>query len=291
MIRLLSQTSRDGFPDDYLFARLRAKRQRLTGGRVGDDRAGREWLQSDYRAVYVTMRPALRQRFAPYFLFFEVRTLQLLLRAMAGNDHQQLRRLCAGSLLHQKFLQQVEQCEQLPELLGILQAWFGELLQRETFDELYERGGNRRLEEALADGILTCLSARRLSPELAAFLADQVDLRNLLSAGRVVRWELEELPLLAGGGAISRQLIAARDRAGRPGLKQVISQFGGADTDLALVEASLLARFSRRIGRAGRDPLGDSLVLDYLWRGYLALRTDGLKRWAGDAVAAWEGVA
>jgi vacuolar-type H+-ATPase subunit C/Vma6 len=256
-----------------------------TGGRDS-----RELLQSDYRSVFEMMRPNLRRRFAPYFLLFEVRTLHLLLRAAAGNDRSHLQRHCQTSLLDQQLLKKILKCEQLDELLVLLEDWFG-FLGVDSFIALYNRGGGRAVEGALTDGLLNRLVRERKSKVVAAFVDDQIDLHNLLTAGRALRWELDDVSLLDGEGEISRQLTDATTRSGRQGLQQVVSRYGGAGVDLALLESEMLARFSRRIALAGRDPLGDGLIIDYLWRRYLTFRSSGLQFWAGEEITAWEGVA
>jgi len=291
MIGLLRQPKRDGYPADYLFARLRGKRRHLlqvAAGSIDSDRW--EKLQADYLSVFESMRPALRKTFAPFFLYFELRSLQMLLRAFVGNDRQMLTRLCRGSMLNQKMLNQLLQCKQYGELLEVVNKWFVKLLRETSLPELYNDGGNRAVEEALVDGLLDQFGNSRQQKDIAAFVADQIDLRNLLSAGRYLRWDLGELSLIEGGSEISRQLIAARGRSGRESMLQIVNRYGGENNDLALLESELLARFSRRMQLAGRDPLGAGLVVDYLWRRYLAFREAGLKFWAGEDVAAWEGL-
>lgn len=294
MIDLLRQPRTEGYPADFLLARIRGKRQYLAEvtGSVTRTSVADSWeeLQADYRWVFESMRPATRKVFAPCFLFYEMRSVQMLLRVFVGNDRLQLERLCQNSLLSQKMLKQVRQCETIEALLAVLDCWLGVLLPPEVrLVEIYADNGIRAVEEMLTDGFLRQVASGRQKLEISVFFTEQLDLRNLLTAARYLRWELGEVPLLAGGGVISCQLVAAGARGDVKRLQQVISQYVDDISDTALLESVWLTSYSRRLKVAGRDPLGASLILDYLWRRYQAFRMSGLNFWSGESVGAWEG--
>jgi len=294
LIDLLRQPRTEGYPTDFLLARLRGKRQHLAEmtGSVTRASVADNWeqLQADYRWLFESMLPPLRQRYAPCFLYYEVRSLLMLLRAFIGLDRPQIERLCQNSLLRQELLKQVRQGETIEEALAVLDGWLGMLLPPGVrLVDLYTLNGNRAVEETLTDGLLRHIAAGRHNPEITAFFIEQFDFRNLLTAARYLRWELGEIPLLAGGGDVSRQLIAAAARSDSKRLQQVITQYVDDASDIALLESVWLARCSRRLEMAGRDPLGGSQILDYLWRRYQGFRQAGLNFWSGESIGAWEG--
>jgi hypothetical protein len=294
LIDLLRQPRTEGYPTDFLLARLRGKRQYLTDmpGRVTRTSVADSWelLQADYRWLFEAMQPPLRQRYAPCFLYYEVRSVQMLLRAFIGLERSQIERLCQNSLLRQELLKQVCLCETIEEVLAVLDGWLGRLLSPGVrLVDLYALSGNRAVEETLTDGLLRHITSGRHNPEVAEFFREQVDFRNLLTAGRYLRWELGEIPLLNGGGEVSRQLIAAAGRSDSKRMQQVITEYVDDVSDIALFESVWLARCGRRLEMAGRDPLGGSLILDYLWRRYQAFRQTGLNFWSGESIGVWEG--
>lgn len=294
---LLQKPKSEGFPVDFIFARLRGKRVDLKNGvehrlRHHDSDSWQR-VQKDLSWLFEMMTTGLRTSFAPCFVLFEIRTLHLMLRAIAGQDERLLEKVTADSLLSRELLDKVPGCKNTQALVGVLEAWLDELVPgRSRLLEALERGGNRQVEEVLTDNLLlSCAENSRIGP-VVAFVADQIDRRNLLTAARCLRWELEELLLLNGGGAISRQLRTALRRHGRAGLEDAIHHFGGeSGVDVALLETFWLRKVGRRIEEAGRDPLSPALVIDWLWRRYQLFRLSGLRRWGGEDIGAWEAVA
>ena len=280
---LLQKPMLAGYPADFLFARLRGKRQHLLAERSDSW----ERLQTDYRWAYSAMPAAMRKAFAPCFLLVELRSLQMIFRFVAGQNRAQLERISDRSLLDRHLLRAIKLCRAIEDLLDVLGSRFDPLLPGgETIQAIYNRDGQRQVEESLVDAVLQALSVRRQKPEIAGFVADQVDLRNLLTAARCLRWQLQGPVLLEGGGEISQQL---REAAAGDFLEEAVQHLaGGSANDVALLETELIGRMTRRIEIAARDPLGRGLVLDYLWRRYLAFRRAGMNYWVGADVGAWE---
>ena len=283
MIDLLQKPVTAGYPADFVFARLRGKRQHL----MAEQRDSWERLQKDYRWAYSALPAAMRKMFAPCFLLVELRSLQMIFRFVAGQNRSRLENLATWSLLDRQLLRAIIQCRVIEDLLVVLGSRFDAMLpDGKTIQAIYNRAGQRQVEETLVDSVLQGFSIRRQKPEIAEFVDNQIDLRNLLTAARCLRWQLEEPVLLSGGGEISQQL---REAADRDLLEETVQKLaGGAANDVAMLEAGFLGRMTRRIEVSARDPLGRGLILDYLWRRYLAFRRSGMNHWVGADVDAWE---
>lgn len=297
MLSLLQPPRSEGYPSDFLFSRLRGKRQQLFSADSAGNGSSRDdqWqaLQSDYHWLFGLMNPGLRRIFAPVFLYCELRNLHLMLRAIVGKEQPELARLCRQSLLNKTLLKQLQNCESFDGALSVIDTWMTSIIvDWELLTVSNDRRGTREVEQQLVDGFLRGLSARQLQPDIAAFMAGLIDSRNILTVARYLRWDLDNPPILDGGTELSRQLENGQKKNGRAGLQSVVSRYTGeVGADVALLEIELRDRFSRQVELAGRDPLGIGLVLDYLWRCYLAFVSAGLKTWTGEEFGAWEQLA
>lgn len=291
MIRLLQQPRSAGYPTDFLLARLRGKRQHLAESRSAGGSDNR-WsdLQDDFQTVFAAMEKGLRRRFAPCFLYFELRNLQMILRTVSSHDQQQLEQLGRHSLLQRRLLAQLQQSEESVDAFAVIDRWLSPLIPGwEPLAEIYTQHGFRPAEEKLTETVLRHFADSRLTPEMTSFITGLIDMRNLLAAARCLRWELDVLSLVNGGSQINRQLEMAMRKDGVNGLKQILEhQVSEGVEDLAHLERVLQLRISRQLASLARDPLGFGLILDYLWQRYQAFRSSGLSFWAGEEVGAWE---
>jgi len=291
MISLMQQPKIEGYPDAYLFVRLRGKRVRVE---QEESFSGSEpWgvLMDELRWVFATMRPGLRQKFAPCFLYFELRNLQMILRSLAGGDRQQLERIGRQSLLRSDLLRELLACTGVAAALAILDRYL-ELFVSDGLRliESYEQSGARAAEARLTDGLLPRMMQLDLVAPVRDYLSGLIDLRNLLTAARYLRWEIDDPPLLTGDSGIGMQLRLALKREGRAGLRTFLArQLPEAVDDPALLELELLERFGRRWHRYRHDPLATGQIVDYLWQCYRRFRQAGLQRWGGQELAAWGG--
>jgi hypothetical protein len=122
----------------------------------------------------------------------------------------------------------------------------------------------------------------RLHPPVREFFASFIDLRNLMTLYKQVRWEIVDVEAFQSGGTIDvprlQRISAARDMAGLDLLVREVA--GRAAPPLATAEGSLetilLGSLSRRIRSMSRedDPVGT--VLDYAWRVYVHARNQSL---------------
>lgn len=292
MIALLQQPKSEGFPLDFLLARLRSRRQHSGQAMEGTGGESERWKrrQGVYRWLFAQLPPRARRRLAPCFIFLELQSLQMLLRAIYGGNRQMLEQIRWQSLLNQDLLEEIASCQSLRDLIGVLEHWLPDLPPGGAeWIDVFERGGRRALEESLADGILQRLCRSRQQPDVARFLSEQVDRRNLLTVARYLRWELADPPLIEGGGGLSRRLKKAAKSGEAASLQEILARFaGGEPADPARLERRMLERIGRRLETEVRVRPGPVLIIDYIWRLELAYRSVGVKAWAGEDIAEWE---
>jgi hypothetical protein len=107
-----------------------------------------------------------------------------------------------------------------------------------------------------------------------------LDMRNLQALYKHLRWQIPTPPPLLEGGAIElgryEKIWSARDMD--PLMALIQKKAGGkGDPEAIGVEDFLFQGLTTGLRRAGRDPLQEGLVLDYLWRCQLAARNRGLR--------------
>ena len=307
---LLIQPAFEGYPDEYLLARLRGRRANLGGDRISPtDAAGRTesgsplryrtaaggtadtdaWhaMHAEFRWVYRQMNEELRNTFAPLFLWFELRTIILCLRFLRGLDRGKAGGLLPGSLLAKR-VQRVltgegEPAAAMDALAGLLAA------VAEPFRGLgtvfRERGG-REFEQRLATLYLERMTGLPLHPVLGEFFRSVIDMRNLVTLAKQIRWQLHEPRAFIRGGDIPPERLGkAREENSSVALATLL----GALPDMGEIPATqvnpeplLLGWLTRKVRRLGRDPLGIGLVLDYLWQRFVEAHNLSLILHCGD---------
>jgi vacuolar-type H+-ATPase subunit C/Vma6 len=113
-----------------------------------------------------------------------------------------------------------------------------------------------------------------------------IDMRNCLMLSKLWRWQVSQPPPLTVGGDIDptrlQRIWASQDNdrlvrlterlAGGP-IKSGEMTGGGTIG----MEQSLLHGLTRLLRRAGRDPLGLAVIIEYLWRAEIAVHNKLLR--------------
>jgi vacuolar-type H+-ATPase subunit C/Vma6 len=132
-----------------------------------------------------------------------------------------------------------------------------------------QRGG-RAFEQRLVTLYLERMADLPLHPVLREFFRGVIDMRNLVTLAKQLRWRLSEpLAFIRGGEISTERLVKAREEgtvAGLALLLRALPDMGAVPTTPANPEPLLYGWLTRKVHRLGRDPLGTGLVLDYLWR-------------------------
>jgi vacuolar-type H+-ATPase subunit C/Vma6 len=115
-----------------------------------------------------------------------------------------------------------------------------------------------------------------LHPLLREFFRSLIDLRNLVTLAKQIRWQLFEPQLFIRGGEISPErlgkALTAGTAASLASLLATLPDMGVLPPDQVNPEPQLFSWLTRKVHRLGRDPLGIGLVLDYLWSCFIEAR-------------------
>jgi hypothetical protein len=297
----LIQPAREGYPTDYLLARVRGRRADLVSdwlappgppgspaplqhratarGMTAKEARGK--MQQEFRWVYLQMNQALRDIFAPLFLWFEVRSILISLRLHRGGEQEQAAGLLGASLLSQR-VQRVLRGEEEPfsgadALSQLLQA---DAAAGRELGTLYREGKGREYEERFVALYLERVMRLALPPVLGEFFSSLVDLANLLAVAKQMRWRLEEPRALIGGGTIATErlekVLKEGSAAGLAALLRDQRGPGGEPAQPGNLEHFLLCRLTRKLRKLAKDPLGIGCILAYLWQCYIEARNAGL---------------
>jgi hypothetical protein len=294
MQRLLLNLKSEGYPFDFLLARLRVRRQVWSGitGRQHRTRVVPPLSkQAELRWLYKTMDQKARQEFGLCFLYFELRRLLIALRCLVGRNKDGVEQLAEKSLLNHILIRQLQSASEVADAVRILDAALNDTSH--TFPRLEKvlvEQGYRQMEEQLVDLFFQTVVVSPKSPALRNYFCQLIDLQNLLSVLKNRRWQLSESrPLLVGGSLSPPQWQSLQRSDQELKLHQTIEQISGIDSfDAPSVERAFLGQIQHRIHRQAQANPESFLLLDYIWALNLHTRNLGLQHWAGDQLAAWE---
>lgn len=290
---LLTDERNPGYPAEYLYTRLRGRRAKLIANwrtlvytqelsetpaaarshGFAQERTVEGLWRSLFREhgwVFRQMNERLRRTFAPYFVHAELRTLFVCLRSIAGENPQKTGDVLADSLLSGA----------LKAALSVGDA--GEALRR-TEEQLcrvsplfrgiagiFEDKGPRAAEQEMTSRLISAVLAAALSPVIRRFFVRMVDSRNILTLYASLRaGRAEPAAFMTGGALPAERLRDLQEKGDLFAVLPLVKQASGIalpDPDPAQVEVALYRGVTKFAKTEGRDPLGEGLILDYLWR-------------------------
>ena len=107
-------------------------------------------------------------------------------------------------------------------------------------------------------------------------------MRNCLMINKLWRWQVNQAPPLTEGGSFAttslQRVWAAHDSERLIGLTTRLAGEPLLSTEAIGMEQSLLRGLTRWLRRAGRDPLGLSVIIEYLWLAQLAIHNQLLRQ-------------
>jgi len=294
MQHLLQQPGDRGYPAEYLLTRIRGRRSRLISdwrplvfeaaaqdflssgryqGFVRERSAEGIWrnLLREYRWVYTQMNGKLRELFAPYFLYNELRTLFICLRHVREKHAGRAADLLELSLLSDAIKRVLTLSPDAAAAVGGIEQAFRSLSDRFSgLTKSLDEGGLRAVEQKLTNTYLSIVMDARLHPIMKSFFARLIDSRNILSMYKSMRQEQGRHPAFLPGGAMTevrlREIIAKEDLFG---ICSLVREFSGIKIDTpdpTKVEIALYKGITRYLKKEGREPFGIGPILDYLWR-------------------------
>jgi hypothetical protein len=290
---LLRKERTEGYPSGYLLARIRGRRSRLIAdwrpviyeaspldhlassqylGFVRERSPEGMWraLLREHGWVHGQMDRADRLVFAPYFLYAELRTIFICLRWLEGEKAQKAGEALDASLLSQEVRAVLGEGDPAGALTG-LETLFGGLSNSFAgLAAVYADKGLREVERSLTHRYLAAMSALQLHPVLGEFFTRLIDSRNILALYKALRTGGAEAGLFLAGGTIPvDRLTASLEKEDILAVSGFVRQAAGvrlSSPDPTLVEVALYRGITRFLKGAGRDPLDEALILDYLWR-------------------------
>jgi hypothetical protein len=292
-IELLRDIASDGYPTDYLLARVSARRAALTAkssalhardlpAEVSDDAIWERFLR-ELGWLRGQMNRRLRTSVDPVLGLFELKTVVLCLRYKAVQRDAEIARLLATSQVSDALRRALLQESDVPAAVASM------AVALEPADDdagslrrAYAEAGLKGFETRLTRSYLEHVKNARLHPLVQKFFAAFVDLRNLMTLYKLLRWDMDDASAFLAGGTIGvarlQRIGTARDAAGLDPLVREIA--GRGAPPLATAEGSLetilLSSLSSRIRAMSvdEDPVGR--ILDYAWRVYIHARNQAI---------------
>jgi vacuolar-type H+-ATPase subunit C/Vma6 len=160
--------------------------------------------------------------------------------------------------------------------------------------EIADAEGLRGVEQQLTNTYLVHTVHAKLHPLVRDFFIRIIDARNIISLYKYLRMNMTAaLTFIPGGTIPDTRLRDILDKKDLLRIGSLIREITGTKMEIlgaAPVENVLYKEITRFLKKAGRDPLGVGLILDYLWRCSLEAMNLGLlfygKDLERDAIAA-----
>ena len=281
-MKLLTPTKPAELPEEALLARLRCRRAAID---LAAGHATEAPATDVVFWVYQRLNKRLRKQLEPLLDLLAMRNLTLALRySLAGEPPPAT--LMNNSLLAEPLKRLTTATKDAETTIAQLEA----LLAKDYpfvagLTTTYRQQGPGGIEQQLTGGILqhglTRSGNNILSDNiLKGTLCYLIDMRNFLMINKLWRWQVNQAPLLTAGGkteTTSLQRIWATHDSDR--LSKLTSRLAGepmVSTETRGMEQCLLNGLTRFLLRAGRDPLGLAVVIEYLWRAQLAVHNQVL---------------
>ena len=217
------------------------------------------------------MNEGLRQTFAPLFLWFELRTIILCLRFRRGGEQGKAAGLLPASLLAKRVQLALTEDGEPAAVMAALSGLLAAVAEPyRALGDIYRQQGGREQELRLVTLYLERMTSLPLHPVLRDFFRSLIDMRNLVTLAKQLRWQLHEPQAFIRGGEITPErlgkVLAEGTAAGLATLLAALPDMGAPPAATLNPEPQLFGWLTGKVRRLGRDPLGVGLVLDYLWR-------------------------
>lgn len=281
-MQLLAATQPAELPTDALLARLRSRRAAidLAAGREAEASPGEiiDW-------VYRRLNKTLRKRLGPFLDLLAMRNLVLALRYLLAEEDPPASIL--QNTLLAKPLQELMMAPDAETTVARLEA---ALVTDYPFvnglTATWRSHGPGGVEQQLASGILQHGLSRSGKGIVSRTLSYLIDMRNCLIVKKYWRWQVIQTPQLTTGGAISvHHLIRIWTARDEERLAAIVTKLGGISArnlEAVNMEQGLINGLTHLLRKAGRDPLGLAVVIEYLWKIQLSVHNRLLRNLLAD---------
>jgi len=300
-MQVLQETGERGYPTEYLLSRIRGRRSQFfrdwdtvdaSTGTLGHmparyrdyiARYSYEGIWKRYRKelkwLYFQMNGKVRRVFLPYLLYSELDILLVCLRYSAGQGSRaETEGLLSYSLLSEKIKNVLRSDAGLPLILGMLRKQ-SPFLRTAVPDISGGPGKNglTEVEQWITVSLLDYIMDMELHPVMMYFMKLIIDVKNILSLHKYLRWDIPSAPALFKGGTISPELLHRTGQSGNlSGLEDLIRRYTGVSTSgrhtSPGIEGMLYRHVTARVKKLEHQGGEAGLILGYVWRFYREAR-------------------
>ena len=162
------------------------------------------FLHHEHQWVYSRMNNRLRTHFGPYFIYHEIKTLQICLRFLSrGKTNERISEELRNSLLHNDILKILSTVREFTEMLHELELRLCDYSPHFAgLGACYETRGFIGVEIFLWDSFFSSVFSQKHPMLLKHFFHYLVDFYNCMSVAKGLRWEIEAEPLTIPGGTV-----------------------------------------------------------------------------------------
>lgn len=282
-MKLLAPTRPAELPEEALLARLRCRRAAIKPGAANPVKGSPSADVVSW--VYRRLNRRLRKQLEPFLDLIAMRSLVLILRYKLAGEAPPAA-LLNNTLLAGSLIRLVTMVGESETTIARLEA----ALAREYpfvagLTVTYRNQGPGGVDQQLADGILQHGLARAGNGVLKETLRYLVDVRNCLMIRKLWHWRVNQPPPLTDGGTMASSRLHRiwathdSDRLARLVVRRAGVPLASANT--VAIEQCLLGGLTRMFRRAGRDPLGLAIVIEYFWLAQLAVHNQMLRQTLG----------
>ncbi|MDI6744192.1 MAG: V-type ATPase subunit [Thermodesulfovibrionales bacterium] len=302
-MEFLKKVKEVDYPADYLLTRLRIRRASLAkvvatrphpGGLAEESNRdvigqgidsialrseGDIWesVLREYQWVYDRMNKRLHEIFWPFFLYAELRTIIICLRYKKADEKNKIKNVLLLSLLSEEIKNTIEDSEDISALLERLEGLFAGFSHRfKGLKELYNGKGLRDVENSLINSYVGHMMSINIHPILKIFFSYLIDMRNIITLYKYLRWDIARYPAFLHSGTIREK------RLSRIFEKHQLSEIGNMLSMLTRIktveltgrniEDMLMKGLASILKNMGKDPLCLGVILEYLWLKYVTAR-------------------
>ncbi len=151
--------------------------------------------------------------------------------------------------------------------------------------EIFPEKGLKGAEETIINISLEQMARKDLHPVMKNFFLSVIDMRNILTLHKYMRWAVQSEPPFISGGGITISALNRALSSGDPSMAgRLACELSGRavqDQSASDIENSLMTDLTRRLRIAGRnsDP---GFILDYLWTAYIVTRNLSIIAYGND---------
>ena len=285
----MRENATDGFPTDYLLARIRGRQtalisdwQSLIEERLAPEASDeRIWeaLLRELEWLHAQMNHRLRDMFAPLFALFEIKTIVLCLRNKAIRRTTEIERLLERSLLADRLKEiLLRGTDVRSTIAALVDAMAGTSEAFRELESVYAEGNLQGFENGLMRVYLQEVAAKHLDPAMKMFFVLFTDLRNVMLLYKHLRWGVDGPCLFIRGGTVEpSRLLAILARRDTAALDDLVRGVTGLETmsvaaSEGALETVLLRSITRRLAKLRHTTEGVGLIVVYVWRIYVQAR-------------------